>query len=289
MRPILIDTKSTLQDSVYVKDVHVPYLDIPFHFHNAYEMVLILKSDGKRIVGDNVEPFSDGDLILMGPNLPHVWYNERDYYETDNPNSVEAIVIYFHPDWLSEHLLESSELNRLKQLLTQMQRGIKVLGKTRKRLIKNIIKIKNKAGLKRIIKLLNILEMLSSSDEYECLASVGYVNSFNQKDVKRIDKVYQYVMSNYTKKIMLKEVATVACMTPTAFCKYFKSRTKKTFSNFLNEIRIGYACKLLCDENLSISQIYYECGFNNFTNFNRSFKEIKNMSPTEFRTSLKIS
>lgn len=288
MRPILIDIQSTFKDSVYVKNIHLPYLDTPFHFHNAYEMVLVVKSSGRRIIGDSIENFEDGDLVLMGPGLPHVWYNDKDYYIEGSDKKVKAIVTYFHPDWLNENILKSSELSKLRALFEHIQRGIKITGKIKTRVIKHIIKLDKSNGLKRIIIILNILELLSTSEEYECLTSPGYVNSYNHKDMERMDKVYQYVMNNYTKKILLKEVANIASMTPTAFCKYFKTRTQKTFTKFVNEVRIAYACKLLCEENLNIGDIYYQCGFNNFTNFNRNFKALKNMNPTEFRMGLNL-
>lgn len=287
MKPILIDTKLTLQNSIVVKDIDVPFLDNPLHFHDAYEIVLIRKSEGKRVVGDHVEFFSHNDLIFMGPKLSHAWFNEGYYRNSVNSGSVKATVIYFHPDWLSQSLLESSDFIKLKDLLFRMNRGVKVLGYTKNILIRKINKIKNGGGLRSIIQLLDILETLCSSSEYECLASIGYANSFRQKDAGKIDRIYQYVMESFDKPIELKQVAAVAHMTPTSFCKYFKLRTQKTFSHFLNEIRISHACKLLYNENLSVSEIYLQCGFNNFSNFNRTFRELKKMSPTAFRSSLK--
>ncbi len=289
MKPILIDKKSVLKDSIDIKNVDLPYLDTPLHFHNAYEMVFVKKSNGRRIVGDKIENFTDGDLVLMGPDLPHVWYNEKEYYSENSTLKVEAIVVYFHPDWLTENILKSADLNKVRSLLESMSRGIKVVGKTKKKVVKKILKLTKSQGLKKIICILSILELLSDSDEYECLASEGYINSYNQKDVKRIDKVYQYVMNNYKEKITLDDAAKIACMTPTAFCKYFRLRTQKTFTSFVNEIRIGAACKLLCDDSKSISDVCYECGFNNFTHFNRNFKVLTKMNPSEFRTKLNVT
>ncbi|MDB5023612.1 MAG: hypothetical protein JWP78_1367 [Mucilaginibacter sp.] len=289
MQPLLIDKKSSLRDSIEIKVVDMPYLDAPFHFHNAYEMVFILKSNGRRIVGDNIENFTDGDLVLMGPDLPHVWYNEKEYYLENSTSRVRAIVIYFHPDWLTDDILKSSDHTKLGLLFKNSNRGIKILGLTKAKVLKHIIKLTSSQGLKRIILMLIILDLLSKSEEYECLASAGYINSYKEKDVKRIDNVYQYVMNNYRKKIKLEHVANIAHMTPTAFCKYFKARTQKTFTYFVNEVRVGYACKLLFNENLSISEICYECGFNNFTHFNRNFQELKKMTPTEFRNNLNMA
>lgn len=238
-------------------------------------------------MGDSIENFTDGDLVVMGPDLPHVWYNEKDYYEENSQKKVEAIVTYFHPDWLTENLLKSADLANVRTLLEHIKRGIKVTGKVKKKVTKHILKIHESTGLKRIIRILNILELLSIFEGYECLASSGYVNSYNHKDIERMDKVYQYIMNNYTQKILLEDVANIASMTPTSFCKYFRTRTQKTFSNFVNEVRIGYACKLLCDENLNIADVCYQSGFNNFTNFNRCFKSLKKMGPSEFRVTMK--
>jgi AraC-like DNA-binding protein len=288
MKPILIDKQLQLKDSIHVKQVSQKYLDTPFHFHNAYELVWIQESSGHRIVGDHIEKFTNDDLIMMGPNLPHVWYNEKDYYLEDSPQKIRATVIYFRPDWLTETTINSTEFTRLRELLEHIKRGIKITGATKKNIINQIAKLPQSTSLKRIIGILSILDVLSNSGGYECLSSPGYVNTHHQKDVEKIDRVYQYIMMHYTEKIMLEDAAHIAHMTPTAFCRYFKSRTQKTFANFVNEVRIGYACKLLCDEELNISEVCYRAGFYNPTNFNKNFKLFKQMSPTDFRNSLKL-
>jgi len=126
MKPILIDKQLLLNDFIHIKNVDLPYLDTPLHFHNAYELVWIQESSGHRIVGDNIEKFTNDDLIIMGPNLPHVWYNEKDYYLEDSPQKVKATVIYFRPDWLTETTINSAELTKLRQLLAHIKRGIKI-------------------------------------------------------------------------------------------------------------------------------------------------------------------
>lgn len=283
MKPYLLDVKSLLKDSIHVKEIHEKHLNDEFHFHNAYEIALIIKSSGKRVIGDCIEDFTDGDLVIMGPHLPHVSYTNSN----DSPK-VHALVVYFHPDWLADVHLNSADFVRFRELVDDMNRGIKILGKTRMKVIRCILKLKNYKGLQRIISILEILEMISASKEYVCLASEGYSNSYSQKDVKRMDQVYKYVMEHFTDDIGLDEIASIANMTPTAFCKFFKIKTSKTFSNFVNEVRIGYACKLLCDENLSVSQICFKCGFNNLTNFNKNFKHFTKMVPTRYKASLKV-
>lgn len=289
MKPKLIDKQLLLRDSIHIKQVEVAYLDTPFHFHNSYELVWVQQSSGYRIVGDHIENFTDNDLILMGPNLPHVWYNEKDYYHPNHDQQVKAVVAYFKPDWLSESTLNSAELSRLRELLAQVKRGIKITGRTREKIISLVSAMPDTNSLERIISILSILNILTESGEYECLSSSGYVNAYNQKDVEKIDRVYQYIMRNYTDKITLNEVAQVASMTPTAFCKYFKNRTQKTFAHFVNEVRVGYACKLLYNEELPVTEICYKAGFYNPTNFNKNFKLFTKVNPTEFRNNLRHS
>lgn len=281
MEPLLLDVRSLLKDSIYIKELNLPHLEDQFHYHNVYEISYILKSNGRRVIGDNIEDFTDGDLTLLAPHVPHISYTDKDNLDI-NPN-VHALVVYFYPDWLTDNHFNSPELIKVRDLFENVKRGIKIFGQTKKKVVKSIIKLKTSRGLERIIILLDILVVISKSDEYECLASEGYTHLPSQKDVKRIDEVYQYVKEHFKDKITLEDIASIASMTPTAFCKYFKNRTNKTFSNFVNEIRIGYACKLLCKESLSISQICFECGFNNLTNFNRNFKQFTKMIPSEYK------
>jgi len=282
MKPLLFDVKSLLNDSIYIKEINASQLADQFHFHNAYEIALIIKSSGKRIIGDSIENFTDGDLVLLGLHVPHV-----SYYSNEKSSTIQALVIYFNPDWLTENHLNSPNLAKLRKLLEDMQRGIKVLGKAKKKVVKDMYKLKKGKGLERIITILDILQIISKSGEYKCLASEGYSSSYDQRGLKRIDEIYKYVLNNFSKKIKLENIAAIANITPTAFCKYFKSKTQKTFSNFVNEIRIGYACKLLCNEDLNISEVCYECGFNNLTNFYRNFKQITKMIPSEYKRKIK--
>jgi AraC-like DNA-binding protein len=286
MKPLLLDVKSLLRGSLFVKEIRTKKLNDQFHFHNAFELALILKGSGKRIVGDNIGYFSDRDLILMAPNLPHASYPNEDYCE--GKSAIDAIVVYFHPDWLTENHLNSPDFTQLRELLNIAKRGVRILGKTQEKIIKHVLKLRESRGLGSIIIILQILELIYQSKEYESLASEGYSANYNQTDVQKIDEIYKYVMNNFTDKITLDDIASIANMTPPAFCKYFKSKTKKTFSSFVNEIRIGYACKLLMDDNLDISQICFRCGYNNLTNFNKNFKHFIKMIPTDYKARLKL-
>src|SRR5690606_22058962 len=152
-----------------------------------------------------------------------------------------------------ENLLNSSDFVKLKKLIREIERGIKIFGKTKGRVIRLLARLKESNGLERVILMLEIFDMVSKSQDYKCLASEGYLNSYGHNDVERLGEVYRYIMKNYTEIIKLSEVSAIANMTATSFCKYFKVKTGKTFSSFVNEIRIGQACKLMLNEDLSIS------------------------------------
>lgn len=288
MQPLLMETNTVHQHTIFVKEINVKNLSNPVHFHNEYELVLITQSRGRRIVGDSIENFEEGDLVLIGPNLPHVMYNDQSYYEPDNEQPVTATVMYFRMDWLKEEFVHSKEIPQLHELLQDINRGIKVYGDTHQQIVELLAQLIGSTGLRRIIHLLSILNLLSERKEYKCLSSLGYTNPHNQKDVQRISKIYNYIMANFTEDIALETAATIANMTTSAFCKYFKARTQKTFTHFVNEIRIGHACKLLFDDHLSMTEICFQSGFNNLTNFNRNFKLYTKLSPSEFKRNLKI-
>lgn len=284
MNPLLQDIDPLTKGSIYIKEIKKLTLNDQLHFHNVHEIAWIVKGSGKRIVGDNIEYFNDNDLVFIGRFLPHACYVGEDYKLTNQ--DFHALVIYFQPDWFNETVLNSSEFLRMNKFIKEIERGIKVVGNTRVKTIKALMRLKETSGLERIIRTLDILDFVSRSDEYTYLASEGYLNSYGHNDVERLGEVYKYIMKNFTEVIKLSEISSIANMTSTSFCKYFKGKTGKTFSNFVNEVRIGQACKLMLNDRLTVSEICYSCGFNNLTNFNRNFKHFTKMTPTEYKKNL---
>lgn len=284
MKPSLFDVQSLLKNSIHVKEVEQKSLSDQLHYHNAYEIALILKGNGRRIVGDSVNRFVDGDLTIMPPYMPHATYTESKHHVVNNDESIHAIVIYFLPDWFEDRHYNSVEFAPIRLLFNNLKRGIRVTGEGYTlftELLRKIAETEN--GLDRLLILLNLIKELASNLSYEYLASSIYQISNRDDSIEKINKIYKYVMENFTNKISLDEVSDIAFMTPPAFCKYFKNRTNKTFSNFVNEIRIGYACELLLQGNSDISSIAYLAGFNNFTSFNKNFKKFTKVTPSEFR------
>jgi len=288
MKAKFIELPSVLKKSVIVKEVDQPFLTYPLHYHHLCELVYIVESSGKRIIGDNVGTFSDGDLILMGPNLPHIWNNDTQYFNEEGVKRARAIVVYFHPDFLLQLTDDETTVAPLRKLIEDAIRGICFSGQVKTSTI-NIIKgLSKKEGLPRIIDVLRIIDQLSSIKNLEYLASERYQPYANKDHIKRINEVYLFLMNNYIKNISVSDVAAVANLTPNAFCRFFKKHAQKTFSRFINELRIGHACNLLAETDLSISEVCYESGYQNLTNFNKFFKLIMKKSAGQYRKEIHL-
>lgn len=286
MKAQLIDVSFENKRTIQLKKVDKFYLDNPFHFHHLCELVWIEESYGKRVVGDNVDNFTNGDLVLMSPNLPHIWQNDPIFFHKKKGFRSKATVIYFPEDIIKNLSDESDVVKPVQDLFKKASRGMQFYGDTNKKVAAILQAINQTTGLQKIIHLLNIIEILASSKEYELLASVSYKNEYDEKDASRIASVYQFLIHNFHRNITLQEVAAVSNMSPTAFCRFFKSRTQKSFVEFLNELRIGHAVKLLQNEEYSIADACYESGYNNLANFNKFFKAVKGKTPSEYRKSI---
>lgn len=269
--------------ALIVKELKDPYFDPNWHFHPEYQLFVVLRGTGTRLVGDHVKSFKEGDMVFTGPNLPHLWRSDNKYFEGNADLWTHGIVIYFHEDFLSESFLQKEELIKVKQLFAKAQRGVEIVGKTAGGIEKMMIEMLALEGFRNVIHLLKILDMLANTSDIRLLSSAGYTNTLKEADTERMNKVHAYVMKNFRHKISLDEVASLANMTPTSFSRYFKTHANKTFSDFVSEIRIGYACKLLIEENMNVSQACYESGFQTLSNFNKQFKTITHRSPLQYK------
>lgn len=269
--------------AVTVKWDDFPHFTFPWHFHPEYELVYVIKSFGKRFVGDHIEDFSDGDLVLLGSNLPHFWKNDDVFFQDDPAYNVNAIVIHFPADFFKQQIEDYPEFLKIKELLQRSARGIcfhepiaKTVGKKLKKLLKS-------KGLECTLDFVKILDKLARTKDYKILSSGNYNAELQSLSSSRIDKVLHIINSNYREDLKLETVAHHAGMNKSAFCRFFKEKTGKSFSEFLIEMRIGYACKLLIEDQLSVSQICFESGFNNLSNFNRQFKKQTSFTPVHYK------
>lgn len=281
MKLHLLDRAISEHSSLMVNRNRYPYFLKLWHYHPELELVYICESTGTRFVGDGLERFEKGELVLIGNNLPHMWLNDQIYFDESSNLNAEAIAVHFTKDFLGVGLLEAPEMQSISKLLQLAEQGIrfKDMSDSIKIDLNDLLELK---GFERVIKFLELLYFLSKHKEYELLASKGFVSSFNVNDDKKLDKIYAYIFKNFKDPIQSKDVAAVAHMNSSAFSRFFKKVHRKTFTKYLNEIRIGFACKMLLEQKDNVSAVCYESGFNNISNFNRQFKAIVGMSPTEY-------
>lgn len=263
------------------------FFPCPWHYHPEYELVQITSSKGRRMVGDHIGYFEKDDLVFMGPRLPHVWINDAEYLNGTADEAADGIVVQFVEDFLGERFLSLPELENFKKVLRLSERGMVIKGKSKMQINKLMKDMTLMNGLKRISSLMLIFDILSTTNEYELLASPGFVQNTQLQCTNRSSKITEYIMRNFENDITLPEVAAASNMAVTTFCNFFKEQFRVTFVEYLNNVRIGYACKLLSDDNASVVEVAYSSGYNNIANFNRQFRKFKQMTPSEYRRAIK--
>ncbi len=241
----------------------------------------MVKGTGIRFIGENINNFEKDELILLGSNIPHTWKCNAN----NNNDYVEALVMHFHPECLGTAFLSLPEAKKVQKFLLLANQGILYYGETKQKAVKFMRKMKNTSGLDKIIFLLKICDLLSSSTEYEIISSQYNSGKLNKADEQRLNKILNFTFSNFKQKIYIEDIADLSNLSVTSFCRYFKTSTKKSYFDFLTEIRISYACRLLVNSDQPIKSIAEESGFDNTSNFYRHFKRFKNSSPNEYKKS----
>ena len=283
MRPQLLKVSREPGHSFSVRRDLVPYVNNRWHFHAEVELIHFKKGQGTQFVGDNIKRFKAGDVGLVGANLPHYWRFDDPYFDEDAEASTDVCVAHFGENFWGEAFLHLPENIHLKSLLDKAKRGLQVEGEARKRVAGLLEKLLEADGMPRVLLLLEALYILSESEQLQSLSSMGFKHNLPDAEHERVNLIYEYSLKHFKRAIQLEEIAMVANISPNSFCRFFKSRTRKTYSRFLIEIRVGHACKLLIENNLSIKQVCYESGFNNFTSFYKYFKLITGKSPLGYQ------
>jgi AraC-like DNA-binding protein len=279
MKPVLMRHVEARNESFKAWTNGHPYIRIPWHYHPECEITYIHKGKGKLFVGDKMVEYGDGDIVLIGPNLPHEWRNDIPNPDFDS----ETVSAHFTKDFLGDTFYQLPEAGFLSALLDKSSRGLSVEDEVSKKEINEIIySLPETQGIERIYKLLRILQKISEAPKLSFLSSNSFAGSIDFGRDNRMNKIYEFVMKNFQDDISVSDVAQVINMTNTSFCRFFKERANKSFIKYLNEIRVGYSCKLLLEGELTISQTAFESGFGNLSNFNKQFKNIKKITPTEY-------
>ena len=280
MKLVLNENNDFLKKKLNISKKDNPCYDTSWHYHAQYELLYISKSNGIRFLGDNVSQFQAGDLVLVGSNLPHLWLNDI-LFQKEN-EEVEMIVLKFSENFIGEQVFNNPEFSEIKKMLDQSKFGIGFGSKVVKSLHEKLIDIVSLPYPEQLIKFLDILNQLSMANGSNLLSTADMRIATND-NFERIDVVLKYISDNYAQEICLEEIADIACMTTNSFCRFFKKTTKKSFTEFLNEVRIRNASRILIQEKLAIVDVSFKVGFNSTTNFNKQFKRIVGATPKEFR------
>ncbi len=281
MKVLPFKIPKTERESFRVQIDESPYFYDTLHNHAEIQITLLVKSEGTLICGDYVGNFNEGDLFIIGADQPHVLRNNKEYYN-ETSEGAYAISLFFDKNSFGREFFGLPEVDILHSFLNRTQRGLKFSDRIRDKIKPIMFSIEHQIGLDRFIEMLKVLQILAETEEYEFLASANEIKDYDEKEGKRMNQIFQFTMKEYYRDITLEEVSGLANMTPNAFCRYFKQRTRKTYVNFLNEIRIANACKLLGNKDLTVAQVCYQSGFNNLSHFNRNFKKIQGSSPSEY-------
>lgn len=279
MLPNFEKVESNINHSFHINHMKVDFFPSMLHYHPEVEILLVVQGNGTRYVGDSVEPYAPGDLVMIGPNVPHEWCSDKNSTKEQS----EAIYILFNTEMLGKKFWNLPESKIILKIIQQSERGIKLKGKTRDEVASLMKTIDKSYGFKRVTLLLNILELIAFTNEFQYLASPIIQNPINDRDSEKLNKVYKYVITNVHQEISLIKAASIANLSTAAFCNYFKKRTNKTFIQFLNEVRIGQACRFLVNENQTVEYIGFNCGYNNISYFIRQFKKITGFTPLGYR------
>lgn len=251
------------------------------HLHPELQITLIQQSHGSLFVGDSISTFRPGDLFIIGPNIPHALKNDALFYENENFKA-KSISIFFSKEAFGDTFFQLPELAKINSLLNKAERGLRVLGDEKNSLSEKIVGIVKQKGFDRLLSLFFILQELANYEKMESLSKTSFSAKNNELQSEKISSVFQFIMDNYHRPIKLEEAAEIANLSVSAFCRYFKIRTRSTFARFLNEIRVSTACKQLIETEYSVSEICYQVGFNNISNFNRQFKTITGFTPSQY-------
>ncbi|MFD2285853.1 helix-turn-helix domain-containing protein [Pedobacter petrophilus] len=276
MKPIVQKLPLTENSSFVSRSYRTPDFEVPWHHHVEYELILFTEGSGMSFIGNYIGGFETGDIFFLGKNLPHTFQKrEKDLITS-------AIVIQFREDCWGEDFFLADECSPIRELFAISAKGLKVSNSSKIALTALIKELEHTVGFQRVIGLCNCLNIIASVTDY-LLLSTGMVRQSDPKSNDKIDKIFDFTICSFKRPIELQEVASIGNMSVPAFCSYFKKCTKKTYISFLNEVRIGYACRSLANVDKSINQVCFESGFQTLQNFNKQFYKLKQVTPSAYR------
>jgi len=278
---LMISSSSPLRARFY----DYKHFTYPWHFHTEYEIIYIKESMGSRFVGNAVDRYSDGDILLLGPNLPHYMKSDDLYHSEECEKRVRGTIIQFEKEFMYYSMSHYPQLIKIKNLLDESQRGLFFPSGCSEKLVRLLEGIPDETGVDQLTSFLQLLNEMSLVKERKIISSTDFIDD-PYPGATRQNKIMSFISKNYTRHIELSEIASLASMNPSAFCRFFKNKTGKTLKKYISEMRIAYACKLLLVDDLSISQVGARCGFDTISHFNKTFKDIQGVSPSVYRQTM---
>lgn len=276
MKPLIEKLTLSENTSFVARTYRTPLFEVPLHQHVEYELILFTEGEGMAFIGNHIGEFKTGDIFFLGTNLPHTFQKAHKDLVTS------AVVVQFKEDFWGNEFMSLPETKPIRKLFNLSTQGIQLTGKSRQALDPLIKELEGLQGFSRIIRLCECLDIMACEKEF-ITVSTQPVKEYHPRYRERIDAIFQFTIDHFQEVITIAAVAKIAGMSVPAFCNYFRKSTKKTYIDFLNEIRIGYACKLLADTQNSVLDICYDSGFNTVANFNKQFMKLKKFTPSSYR------
>ncbi len=283
MKIIRTDITVQVNSLLSVEKREESYFHSPFHFHPEFELVYIVESHGQRIIGNEVGHFAPGDMVLLGPEIPHIWLNHSSYQQPGNSRKAVAIVLYFHREIFSNTFYSLKETCKLNQLFQNACRGLQISGTTNQVIAQKLLAMTGKKDMELFLMFFDILNILVNSKDTSFITKETYAPFHSECTEDRLSCVLAYTKKHFRDDITLEAIARIANLTPPSFCRFFKKRMKKSFVEYLNEIRIDQACSLFLETEKSVSEVAYACGFKTPSNFNKIFRKIMGKSPRNYK------
>jgi AraC-like DNA-binding protein len=282
-KPSFLKITPPMENSIVVKGDAIAWNN-PWHYHPEFELLYCIRGRGTNFIGNTIRNIEEGEVLLIGENLPHTRQRDWDYYTSYPDECPETIVIQFRKDFLGDRFFEVKEFAHIRELLKRASRGLKFFGNTRHVAsvrLESLLKLK---GASSILELLALLDVLARTEEFMYLNPEHYVGRAHEKGSQKINKVHLYTIEHFREPVKLRDVAALTNHSPSGFCRYFKSRTRKSYFEYLTEVRIAYACERLMEDTMDVTRVCYASGFNNLSNFHKQFKKVMGQTPSEYRT-----
>ena len=284
MKELLEEIKLNPEETFFI-GIFQDHIDKSYwHYHQEFELSFITEGSGQRIIGDSTEKFHPGDLIFIGPRIPHVWFPDTKHRRQHSGRTLESVYLLFNQDILPASLTSLPEFKNIRNAIKLSERGVQITGETLNDVSRIMLQLPYMSNMKRLMLFYEIMDIIGRSDSFTYLASEDYVKTKFATTNTRINNIHEFLMKNYQNDIDLKEVAEIAHMAPASVCRFFKTTTRLTIFEYLNKIKIDYSCQLLLNTDLNILDISYDCGFNNLSHFNKQFKRFTGNTPTQYRS-----